>query len=65
MLDQTGLTGIYDFDLRFQPQGKEAEAGEAPDLFTAVGEQLGLKLQSTRATVPVLVVDHIQQPTPN
>ena len=66
VLDRTGLTGAYDFYLHFQPMEKAAEgANSDPDLFTAVQEQLGLKLQSARASVPVLVVDHVQPPSPN
>lgn len=66
VVDQTGLTGEYDFDLRFEPQDEPAgKESNDPDLFTAVQEQLGLKLQSTHASVPVLVVDHVEHPTPN
>jgi len=66
VVDRTGLTDEYDFDLHFAPRnelpGKESND---PDLFTAVQEQLGLKLQSTHASVPVLIVDHVERPTPN
>jgi uncharacterized protein (TIGR03435 family) len=66
VVDRTGVIGAYDFDLRFDPQddpvGKESND---PDFLTAVQEQLGLKLQSTHASVPVLVVDHVEPPTPN
>jgi uncharacterized protein (TIGR03435 family) len=66
VVDRTGLTGAYDFDLRFAPPDNPAGAESSdPDLFTAVQEQLGLKLQSTHASVPVLVVDHVEPPTPN
>lgn len=66
VLDQTGATGSYDFDLRFAPQDDPAaKESNDPDIFTAVQEQLGLKLQSIHASVPVLVVDHIEQPSPN
>ncbi len=64
--DITGLTGSYDFDLHYDPGDGVAETpSNDPNLFTAVQEQLGLKLQSTRASVPVLVVDHVEPPTPN
>jgi uncharacterized protein (TIGR03435 family) len=64
--DITGLTGAYDFDLRFDPADGVADTpSNDPNLFTAVQEQLGLKLQSTHASVPVLVVDHVEPPTPN
>lgn len=71
VVDRTGTAGVYDFDLRFTPAdvagGADAGAADStyPDLFTAVQEQLGLKLQSTRTSVPVLVIDHVDPPTPN
>ncbi|MEG9431089.1 TIGR03435 family protein [Terriglobus sp. ADX1] len=67
VMDHTGLTGRYDFDLHFAPESvTAADATSAePDFFTAVQEQLGLKLQSSKAQVPVLVIDHVEQPTPN
>lgn len=66
IVDRTGVTGAYDFDLRFDPRDNPAGApSNDPDLFTAVQEQLGLKLQSTHVSVPVLVVDHVERPTPN
>jgi bla regulator protein blaR1 len=72
VLDRTGLTGRFDFDLEWTPMVMPAgvaappvpnEAG--PTVFTALQEQLGLKLESTRETVPVLVIDSVNQPTPN
>ena len=66
IVDKTGLDGVYDFDLRFAPRDNPGgTASNDPDFFTAVQEQLGLKLQSTHASVPVLVVDHVEPPTPN
>mgnify|MGYP001546277327 CR=1 FL=1 len=66
VVDRTGLNGVYDFDLHFEPRDSATGTeSNYPDFFTAVQEQLGLKLQSTRASVPVLVVDHIDPPTPN
>jgi uncharacterized protein (TIGR03435 family) len=66
VIDTSGVPGSYDFDLRYDPEDKAAATpSNDPNLFTAVQEQLGLKLQSTRASVPVLVVDHVEPPTPN
>jgi len=77
VVDQTGLTGRYDFQLRFTPDpiqlanfgGLEAAgAGDAnlpPDIFTAFEQQLGLKLQSTKALVDVIIIDRIERPSPN
>ena len=72
VLDRTGLTGRFDFDLEWTPlvpppgpalPGVPSDAG--PTLFTALQEQLGLKLESTRETIPVLVIDSVNQPSPN
>lgn len=67
VIDHTGLKGQYDFELRFASESMNASGGTStdPDFFTAVQEQLGLKLQSGKAQVPVLVIDHLEPPTPN
>jgi uncharacterized protein (TIGR03435 family) len=77
VVDQTGLTGRYDFQLNFTPDptqwanfGVPATASPndldaPPDIFTAFEQQLGLKLQSTRAVVDVMVIDRIERPSPN
>ena len=65
VIDRTGLTGTYNYTLQF---GREWSANDPegwPSLFTAVQEQLGLKLDAMRETVPNLVVDHITEPTAN
>jgi uncharacterized protein (TIGR03435 family) len=65
VIDRTGLTGYFDFTLQF---GRDWSAGNPqswPDIFTAIQEQLGLKLEKTRASIPVLVIDHIDKPTAN
>jgi uncharacterized protein (TIGR03435 family) len=77
----TGLTGNYDFTLAYAPEeggsqqpGAGGAAGEAlpappsdsaPSIFTALQEQLGLKLESTKGPVDVIVVDHIEKPSDN
>ena len=66
--DRTGLTGKYNLALRFarpnvQPVG--GQDSELPVLFTALQEQLGLKLESARGPVEFLVIDRIEQPTPD
>jgi uncharacterized protein (TIGR03435 family) len=71
VVDQTGLTGRFDFRLTWTPD--EAHLGVAggsnpdapPDLFTAIQEELGLKLVSTKTPVDVLVVDHVERPSAN
>ena len=72
VLDRTGLTGTFDARLRWRPDAGLTTAPDAqltPDagvsLFTAVQEQLGLKLESTRAPLEVLVIDSVQRPTPD
>ena len=61
--DDTGLTGTYDFDLRWSPD--PTTNSEHPSLFTALQEQLGLKLERRRVTVDVLVVDRFERPSVN
>jgi uncharacterized protein (TIGR03435 family) len=71
VIDQTNLTGKYDLTLKWTPaMGSPPMLNgqldtSAPDIFTAVQEQLGLKLESTKGPVPVLVVDHAELPSEN
>ena len=65
--NQTGLRGRFDVELKFGPQtavGTDA-ANPDPDIFTALQEQLGLRLESTRGPVEVIVVDQIERPSAN
>jgi uncharacterized protein (TIGR03435 family) len=63
VIDETGLTGFYRFDLHWAPDNLPDATG--PSLFTAVQEQLGLKLEAKRRPVEVIVVDHVERPTEN
>jgi uncharacterized protein (TIGR03435 family) len=66
VIDETGLEGVFDLDLSYTPPNASAtELADAPSIFTALEEQLGLKLEPRRAPVVVLVVDHIDRPTEN
>jgi uncharacterized protein (TIGR03435 family) len=65
VVDRTGLTGRYDFALIFAIDPLAPDAGTAPDIFHAVQEQLGLKLESAKAPVDVIVVDHAEMPSQN
>jgi len=72
VLDMTGLKGGYDFKLTFAPESLQADANaaasdsnNAPSIFTAVQEQLGLRLDSTKGPVEVLVIDHVERPSEN
>jgi uncharacterized protein (TIGR03435 family) len=80
IVDQTGLDGRYDIDVTYTPEPFSAAAlaqrggtsppgvnvdPNGPNLFTALEEQLGLKLQPKKMPVPVLVIDHIEPLTEN
>jgi uncharacterized protein (TIGR03435 family) len=71
VIDKTGLVGDYDFKLKWTPEDQSNNTADngttdrPPDLFTALQEQLGLKLEATKGPVTTLVVDHAEQPTPN
>jgi len=71
IVDDTGLKGEYNFDLKWTPERAmdASPAGGAeltwPSLFTALQEQLGLKIESTKAPVDCIVIDHVEQPSPN
>jgi uncharacterized protein (TIGR03435 family) len=56
--DQTGLSGTFDVDLTFAPPNSADP--DAPSIFTAVQEQLGLRLEAARTPVDVLVIDHVE-----
>jgi uncharacterized protein (TIGR03435 family) len=66
VVDQTRLNDRYDFVLKWTPDEAPATDPNAPPgLYTAIQEQLGLKLVSTKALVNVFVVDHVQSPSEN
>lgn len=66
VIDKTGLTGNYDVTLNYMPNPKpDPPPGDPPNLFTALQEQLGLKLESDRAPLKILAIDHIERPTEN
>jgi uncharacterized protein (TIGR03435 family) len=62
VVDRTGLTGGFDIDLEWSP---DQTASDQPSIFTAVQEQLGLQLESTKGPVDVVVIDHAERPTPD
>jgi uncharacterized protein (TIGR03435 family) len=65
--DRTGLSGRFDMDLKFarSPQQNDTSAGGYPALFTAVREQLGLRIERTTGPQDVLVIDALSRPTAN
>jgi uncharacterized protein (TIGR03435 family) len=70
VVNRTGLTGRYDLTLRWTPDetpllNGEPDPNAPPGLFTAIQDQLGLKLESGKGPVPVLVIDHIEPPSAN
>jgi uncharacterized protein (TIGR03435 family) len=73
VFDQTGITGKYDVTLRWTPDELQAEgsrqggrnADSLPGLYTAIQEQLGLKLQEEKRPIQVFVVDHVDTPSEN
>ena len=68
VVDQTALTGAFDVDLTCLQDNAAIDPSNAPNLpslTSALREQLGLRLESTRALIEVLVIDRIQPPTSN
>jgi uncharacterized protein (TIGR03435 family) len=76
VVDQTGLNGRYDFKLRWTPDESQSycpsdparsrgDSNARPGLYTAIQEQLGLKLIPTKAPVQVMVIDHLETPSEN
>jgi len=66
VLDRTGLTGTYDFTLEWNPAyGTPNPDPDAPSIFTALQEQLGLKLEPQKAPVEVFAIDHAEKPSEN
>jgi len=63
VVDRTGISGRVDLALNWAPEG--VTDSTAPSIFTAVREQLGLKLESTRGPVDVLVIDAAEMPAPD
>lgn len=70
--NHTGLDGFYSVSLKYSarrgaaaPLDTNASTDDAPDIFTALEEQLGLKLVRSKKMMPVFVVDHIERPTEN
>ena len=66
VIDKTGLKGFYTYELEYERSGLPLDQPSTlPSIFTALQEQLGLRLESTRAPVDVLVIDRIERSTPD
>jgi uncharacterized protein (TIGR03435 family) len=70
VIDRTGLTGNYSASITYTPDNSRVGGADQPatdpnaaSIFTALQEQLGLRLESTRGPIDVLVIDHIEKPT--
>ena len=77
VVDQTGLSGRFDFTLDWTPDDSQFagmgakfppptdSANAPPNLYTAIQEQIGLKLEATKAPADVMVIDHVEKPSEN
>lgn len=80
VIDKTGFAGTFDLDLKFAVDeslaglpsrssmgisDEPADPSGLPSIFTALREQLGLKIESTKGPVEVIVIDHIERPSAN
>jgi len=78
VIDTSGLSGLYDIDLKWTPDPNRPEFGDVhnpgdlpapdpnrPEIITAIKEQLGLELKAEKGPVDVIVIDHIERPSPN
>ena len=66
VVNRTAIDGVFNMKLLWTPEGENPKGpGSPPSLFTAIQEQLGLRLQSQKAPVEVLVVDHAERPDAN
>jgi uncharacterized protein (TIGR03435 family) len=73
VLDRTGIAGRYDFTLEYAPEiiepavnpNEKTADPNGPSIFTALQEQLGLRLEASKGPVQILVIDHVEKPTEN
>jgi uncharacterized protein (TIGR03435 family) len=77
VVDQTGLAGRFDFTLNWTPDDSQFggmgakippptdSADAPPNLYTAIQEQIGLKLDATKAPADVMIIDHVEKPSEN
>jgi len=65
VVDKTGLAGDYDVNLKWTPEDEQGTPDAGPSLFTAIQEQLGLKLVPAKGPVDTFVVDHVERPSAN
>jgi uncharacterized protein (TIGR03435 family) len=63
--DETGLEGGFDFNLEWTPEETPADLASAPSIFTAIQEQLGLRLEARKERTEIIVIDHVEKPDAN
>lgn len=64
VVDRTGLTGFFNLKLEWTPQAA-GQANDGPSIYTAIQEQLGLRLRAEKTPIDVLVIDHAERPAEN
>jgi uncharacterized protein (TIGR03435 family) len=65
LINRTGLTDRFDFDMKFKPNMAGAEGPDGESIFTAIEEQLGLHVEPAKAPIETIVIDEIQRPGDN
>jgi len=65
VVDKTGLTGNYDITLKWTPDDQRGTDDAALSIFTALEEQLGLKLLPAIGSIDTIIIDHVERPSPN
>jgi bla regulator protein blaR1 len=65
VVDRTGLSGTFDYRLTWTPDSAAAADSDGPSLFTAIQEQLGLRLEAQKAAVEMIIVDRVERPSGN
>lgn len=65
VVDKTGFTGIFDAHLEFTPDATAADASEQPSIFSALQQELGVKLDASKGPVQMIVIDSIEHPGDN
>jgi uncharacterized protein (TIGR03435 family) len=65
VVDRTGITGSFDFDVRYVPENSPPDAEPGPSIATAIQEELGLRLEKSKGPVEVVVIDHVEKPSEN
>jgi uncharacterized protein (TIGR03435 family) len=65
VVDETGLEGGFDFDLEWTPEDTPTDLAQVPPIFTAIQEQLGLRLEARKERTEIIVIDHVEKPDAN